>query len=152
MRRGGDANSSAAQPDVGTSLSGLTFIKILFRACGERGERERAPRSPLRENPRRRFHATINVLSPPPRRGPHTLALRPPRGCFFVARTYVLLFIFFSVRSYVRTQLPFIPFVHPSAHSFVRSFLGPNQRVTQKERGWRRLVIGAKTSLLLKCA
>ncbi|KAK1136831.1 hypothetical protein K0M31_001367 [Melipona bicolor] len=31
-RRGGEASSSAARPDVGTSLSGLSFIKILFRA------------------------------------------------------------------------------------------------------------------------
>lgn len=124
MRRGGDANSSAAQPDVGTSLSGLSFIKILFRACRERRERE--PRSPLRESPRRRFHATINVLSPPPRRGHHTF-VRAHRGAASL-RGHTCCYLFFFVHSltYVAGS------VRPSVHSFVRSFLGANRRARQE--------------------
>lgn len=53
---GRGSDSSAAQPDAGTSLSGLFFIKILFRACCERRE----PRSPG-ESPRWRCHTARNA-------------------------------------------------------------------------------------------
>lgn len=152
MRRGGDASSSAALPDVGTSLSGLSFIKILFRACRERRERE--PRSPLRESPRRRFHATINVLSPPPRRGHHTL-VRARRGAAS-SRGHTCCYLFFFVHSptYVSragsVRLPVRP-----VHSFVRSFLGANRRARHKKgavsrRQKRHLVVHQKTRHLLK--
>lgn len=129
LRRGGDASSSAAQPDVGTSLSGLSFIKILFRACRERRERE--PRSPLRESPRRRFHATINVLSPPPRRGHHTL-VRARRGAAS-SRGHTCCYLFFFVHSPTYVSRRFRSSACPSVHSFVRSFLGANRRARQKK-------------------
>lgn len=130
LRRGGDASSSAAQPDVGTSLSGLSFIKILFRACRERRERE--PRSPLRESPRRRFHATINVLSPPPRRGHHTL-VRARRGAASSrGHTCCYLFLFRSL-SYVRKSQ--VPFVCLSVRSFVCSFISRGQSKSKTKKG-----------------
>lgn len=104
----------------------------------EREEREREPRSPLRENPRRRFHVTISVLSPPPRRESHTLVSRSPRGCF-VVRTYVLLFIFFYVRSFAqfRSFRSFRSSVRPLIRSFA-PFLDPMSEQHILDQGDRR--------------
>lgn len=100
----------------------------------ERGERENRAEPLARESPRRRFHATINVLSPPPRRGHHTLVRCSPRGCF-VARTYVLLFIFFPVHSPTYVSRRFRSSTCPSVRSFVRSFLGGPIEEQDKKRG-----------------
>lgn len=133
LRRGGDANSSAAQPDVGTSLSGLSFIKILFRACGERGERERAA-EPLAREPSPPFsrHYQRTLATPSSRASYARLAFAEG----LLRRADIRVVIYFLSRSLIHTyagsQLPFVPFVCPSAHSFVHSFLGSGSNIGEK--------------------
>lgn len=131
MRRGGDASSSAAQPDVGTSLSGLSFIKILFRACRERRERE--PAEPLAREPSPPFSRHYQrTLATPSSRASHARS-RSPRGCF-VARTIRVVIYFFSF-TLLRTVSRRYPFVCLSVRSFVFvHFSGPIEE-QDKKRG-----------------
>lgn len=131
LRRGGDASSSAAQPDVGTSLSGLSFIKILFRACRERRERE--PRgAPCERALAAAFHATINVLSPPPRRGHHTL-VRARRGAAS-SRGHTCCYLFFFVHSPTYVSRRFRS-SYLSVRSFVCSFISRGQSKSKTKEG-----------------
>lgn len=147
MRRGGDANSSAAQPDVGTSLSGLSFIKILFRACRERRERAACERALAA------VFTPLSTHSRHPLVGPHTL-VRARRGAASSRGHTVLLFIFlFSfTHTHVSRQVPFVS-VGLSVHSFAR-FSNPIRRQQEEKRAKKTEETSRrhwKTRLLLKC-
>lgn len=133
LRRGGDASSSAAQPDVGTSLSGLSFIKILFRACRERRERERTA-EPLAREPSPPFSRHYQrTLATPSSRASHAL-FALAEGLLRRADIRVVIY-FFSVHSPTYVSRRFRSSTCPSVRSFVRSFLRGQSKSKTKKGG-----------------
>lgn len=97
----------------------------------ERGERENRA-EPLAREPSPPFSRHYQrTLATPSSRASHARS-RSPRGCF-VARTYVLLFIFFRSLSYVRKSQ--VPFVYLSVRSFVCSFISRGQSKSKTKKG-----------------
>lgn len=105
---------------------------------------KRREREPLAREPSPPFDATINVLSPPPRRASYARS-RSPRGCFVALTHTVLLFIFRSLVRTVRLQIWFVPLslsVRPSVHSFVSWIQseatrgGPGRQRKTSRRHW----------------